>query len=144
MGSIHWLVKVMNTETNELFEGDILNNEYDFEYRKYIQDRGNNELDAERILLLLKEENVIDDDWIVKSIKEENEFCTIDFEAIKDASDRLEEVYEYNDDDDCDDDDGFKFQFNHMVDGVELFNKKQEEKASKYQAVIVWAALKYE
>ena len=144
MGSIHWLVKVMNTETNELFEGDILNNEYDFEYRKYIQDRGNNELDAERILLLLKEENVIDDDWIVKSIKEENEFCTIDFEAIKDASDRLEEVYEYDDGEYPDDDDRQVMDFNMMIEGVELFNEKQEEKASKYKAVIVWAALQYE
>ena len=93
---------------------------------------------------MLQEENVIDDDWIVKSIKEENELCTIDFETIKDAMDRLEEVYEYDEGEYPDDDDRQVMDFNMMIEGVELFNKKQEEKGSKYQAVIVWAALKYE
>ena len=131
---LDWLVKIKNTETNEGFEGIDLDNE-NFEYPGLLQ------VKAEWILDLLKNKNIIkDDNWanggndnsvIIDGAK----LFEIDFETIKDARDKLVEVWEYKEEND--DDDYMVNDFDVMIDDVENFNDEQEAEESKWRAIII-------
>ena len=90
---------------------------------------------------MLKNKNIIkDDNWanggndnsvIIDGAK----LFEIDFETIKDARDKLVEVWEYKEEND--DDDYMVNDFDVMIDDVENFNDEQEAEESKWRAIII-------
>lgn len=119
---LDWNVEIWNTKANEHYEDDLEND--DFEYPGLISVRG------KWIIELMKEKNVdygFNTEWAYEEV--------VDFGTIKDARDKLLEVWEYKENND--DDDYMVNDFNVMVDDVELFNDEQEQEGTEWRAKIV-------
>ena len=120
---LDWCVEIWNTKANEQYEGIDLDNEH-FEYPGLMSVRG------KWIIELMKEKNVdygFNTEWAYEEV--------VDFETIKDARDKLLEVWEYKENND--DDDYMVNDFDVMVDDVELFNDEQEQEGTEWRAKIV-------